>query len=85
MVIIKSKCSGRFFAGPDRDSWVDDAADARAFASAQEAEGAVYEIIACGYSSQYATSRNNVCFVIDGKAERQGRIYDNDGRRGYGW
>ena len=84
-VLIKSKCSGRYFVGPSRDDWTSAAADAQVFASVQEADAVVARVIACGHQSEYATSRNNVCFIIDGKAERQGKIYDNDGRRGYGW
>jgi len=86
MVIIKSRASGRYVASKtSRTAFTSNMADAHRFASAVEAEGYIYNVLAMGVASLYDSNRANMQLIIDGKAEAVRSAAGNDGPRGYGW
>jgi len=86
MVIIKSRASGRYVASKtSRTAFTGNMADAHRFASAVEAEGYIYNVLAMGVASLYDSNRANMQLIIDGKAEAVRSAAGNDGPRGYGW
>jgi len=86
MVIIKSLASGRYVASnTSRTAFTSNAADAHQFASAVEAEGYIYDVLAQGVANLYDSNRANMQMIVDGKAEAARSAAGNDGPRGYGW
>lgn len=85
-IIIKSKASGRYVRhdATTRNDWTGEREMAREFASVQEAESFVYDVLSAG--SHYSTTRGNVNIIANGKIVAPDRTkMGTDGPEGYGW